>query len=74
MCEADRLYRDNISRHIIIHPPSETNSQLNILDHKAKKAMTKSVKEETLLNWNDKVKKLTIQGDFINTVKLYPSI
>ena len=66
MCEADRLYRDNISRNIIIPPTSETNSQLNILVHKAKKAMTKSVKEETLLNWNNKVKKLTFQGDFIN--------
>ena len=28
--------------------------------------MNKSVKEETLLNWNNKVKKLTFQGDFIN--------
>ena len=28
--------------------------------------MTKSVKEETLLNWNNKVKTLTFQGDFIN--------
>ena len=28
--------------------------------------MTKSVKEEPLLNWNNKIKKLTFQGYFIN--------
>ena len=28
--------------------------------------MVKSVKEETLFLWNNKVKKLTLQGDFIN--------
>ena len=37
VCEADRLYRDNISRNIIIHPTSETNSQSNILVHKKRK-------------------------------------
>ena len=66
VCEADRLYRDNISKQKIIPPTFEINSQLNSIVHKAKKAMIKSVKEETLLNWNNKVKKLTFQGDFIN--------
>ena len=31
----------------------------------AKKAMKKPVQKETVIKWNTKVKKLTLQGDFL---------
>ena len=66
VCEADKKYKEHVINHKIVTPTTETESERNILAQKAKKVMVKSVKEETLLNWNEKVKKLTFQGDFIN--------
>ena len=66
VCEADNLYKENIEISKITPLTPENQTERNIMVEKAKKAMTKSVKEETLLNWNNKVKKLTFQGDFIN--------
>ena len=33
---------------------------------RAKKAIKKSIQEETLETWNQKIEKLTMQGDFTN--------
>ena len=57
MCEANRIYKDNVINHKIVNPTIETEAERNILAQKAKKVMVKSVKEETLLNWIEKVKK-----------------
>lgn len=57
VCEADKLYRENILNQTIFPPTTEHEKERDALVHKAKKAMTKSVKEETLLNWNNKEKK-----------------
>ena len=66
VCETDKMYIENIESGKISSLTPENETERNNLVQRAKKAMTKSVKEETLHNWNNKVKKLTFQGDFIN--------
>ena len=66
VCEAKKIYDQNVVKNIIVEPTTETEAEKRTLIYKAKKAMNKSIKEETLLIWNEKVKRLTIQGDFLN--------
>ena len=66
VCEAKKLYDKNISQNKISEPTTESESDKRILIYKAKKAMNQSLKEETLATWNNKVKKLTLQGEFLN--------
>ena len=62
ICEARKILQDNIDKQVISMPITESdkNSAIN----KAKKVINKSIKEETLTLWNNKVQKLTLQGDF----------
>ena len=62
VCEANRVYQDNVDKQNISIPILE--SEKNSAIYNAKKKVNKSIKEETLTKWNNKVKKLTIQGDF----------
>ena len=66
VCNADKTYKENVANKAIVKPTTETDSEKKSLIYKAKKATNKSIREETLTLWNDKVKKLTLQGDFIN--------
>ena len=66
VCQSDKIYQDNLANNKFVTPTTETQREKNTLISKAKKAMTLSVKEETLSLWNNKIKKLTLQGDFIN--------
>jgi hypothetical protein len=66
VCEAQKIYDQNVAKNTIVEPTTETEAEKRTLIYKAKKAMNKSIKEETLLIWNEKVKRLTIQGDFLN--------
>ena len=60
------MFQENIVQNNIVKPTTENEAEKNIFIAKAKKAMTNSVREETITLWNNKVKKLTLQGDFIN--------
>ena len=66
VCETDKIYKENIENFRITPLTPENETERNNIVQKAKKAMAKLVKEETLLNWNNKVKRLIFQGDFIN--------
>ena len=66
VCEVKKIYDDNISKNKISEPTTENQAEKRLLIYKAKKAMNKSLKEETLDTWNNKVKKLTFQGEFLN--------
>ena len=66
VCESDRIFKYNVENKAIVIPATETETEKKTLIYKAKKATNKSVKEETLTLWNNKVKKLPLQGDFIN--------
>ena len=61
-CEANRIFQDNINKQNINIPVKE--SEKNRAIQNAKKAVNKSIKEETLALWNTKVNELTLQGDF----------
>ena len=65
VCKADKIYRENVANKTIVLPTTETDAEKKLLIYKAKKATNKSIKEETLTLWNNKVKKLTLQGEFI---------
>ena len=58
------IFQENVSSGKIIYPDNPEASKLII--NRAKKAMKTSVQNQTLSHWNDRVKKLTFQGDFIN--------
>jgi hypothetical protein len=62
VCQADKIYQDNIENQNIVIPDSQ--SEISSAINKAKKEVSKSIKEETLAMWNKKVQKLTLQGDF----------
>ena len=47
-------------------PTTENETEKKLLIYKARKATNKTIKEETLKLWNNKVKKLTLQGNFIS--------
>lgn len=62
----DRIFSENVQGNKIILPTEDTENSEKIKNiKKAKKATTESVKDYTLKVWNDKIKKLTMQGDFI---------
>ena len=48
----------------ITPPTRDTESEKKVIIHKSKKIISKSIQEETTAVWNDKVKKLTLQGEF----------
>ena len=50
----------------ISFPTTETVAEKTALTNKAKKEVNESIKEETLVVWNNKVKMLTLQRDFAN--------
>ena len=62
-CEANKIFQDRIINQNISIPVLE--SEKNHAINKAKKEVNKSIKEDTLKTWNDKVKKLVMQGDFV---------
>ena len=59
----NNIFQENVaSGHISYPENSEASNYIN----KAKKAMKNSVQNQTLSLWNERVRKLTFQGDFIN--------
>ena len=61
---ADKIFNINIDNKKITPPTIETESERKVIIHKSKKVISKSIQEETTAIWNDKIKKLTLQGDF----------
>ena len=51
--EVKRLYEDNFSKNNIYEPTTENQSEKRLLIYKAKKAMNKSLKDETVDTWNN---------------------
>ena len=60
--QADKIFNKITDTIEINNPLHETEK--NKVIQKAKKGVNKSIKEETLALWNQKVQKLTFQGDF----------
>ena len=63
--EIDNIFRENIANNNITINTHSTVGERKKMIEKAKKHMNISIKEETLQNWNYKVNKLVIQGDFV---------
>ena len=64
------MWQENMNTHIeSSHEPVSSMTQKEI--KLAKRAMRKSVVHETLHKWNNKVKNLTLQGDFVKLVFEY---
>ena len=60
------LWQENIKENRITLPHAEeAYTATSLIVRQAKGAMLKSIKEETLKYWNERVRKLTFQGDFI---------
>ena len=60
------LWQENIDKNTITLPHTEEAQRASpAIIRQAKKAMYKSVREETLTYWNERVQKLAFQGDFI---------
>ena len=65
--EADKIYNTNIESNQFSTPDIETNTvnrEANL--KKAKQANKELLKEESNILWNTKVKRLVMQGDFVN--------
>ena len=59
-----QMWQNNVDeRRIVETHKNETPTRINM--ERAKKTMKSSVAAETMETWNSKVKKLTIQGDFV---------
>ena len=60
------MWQENINENRIILPPEEAPYKATpLMIRQAKGAMLKSVKEETLKYWNERISKLAFQGNFI---------
>ena len=66
MVAVDKIYQENVSTHKIKPPNHYNKQQQHVVIQHAKKSMKVSVQAETLKHWNDVVKKLTFQDDFIS--------
>ena len=63
--EMQSMWKENVSQGLV-KPPSEESAPVKYAElQNAKKAMKKSIQSENLSKWNNKVKLLTFQGDFI---------
>ena len=61
---ADSIFQKCINNQKITLPSTESESEKKSAINKAKKEIKKSIQEETTTTWNDKVKRLTLQGEF----------
>ena len=61
---ADNVFQKCIENQTVSLSSNESESEKKTIINKAKKEIKKSIQEETKAMWNNKVKKLTLQGEF----------
>ena len=60
------IFQENVLSGQIAFPENSDFTSTNVAIKKAKKAIKTTIQAQTLSYWNNRVKKLTFQGDFIN--------
>ena len=66
VAEADKIFKDIVAKQNITLPIQQTPRDKNASIKKAKREGNKTINEDTFAAWNNRVKKLTLQGDFAN--------
>ena len=64
MVGANNIFQKNISNKKNVLPTTESEAERKTKINQGKKEIRKSIQEETTVAWNNKVKQLTIQGEF----------
>ena len=62
--KADSVFQKGITNQRFTQPTVESESKKTKIINKAKREVKKTIQEETTTIWNNKVKKLTFQGEF----------